>query len=209
MPVARVERVLGILSILWGDPRQVQYLRKWVRVLRKPTLDSRMPWLPFRVIDLLQHHLTPHSRVFEFGGGGSTLWFAHRVGTVVTVEHDEAWFQMLQASVRDSPGCRVIHHGPEDDYADYVESIGSFPDGHFDVVVVDGRQRVRCVEAAMPKVRPGGLLILDDSNRAKYTTAFDIAREWPHQTLSGLTPAKAIAGVTTVWRRPLDATEMH
>jgi len=207
MATSRVERISGILHILGNDPGQIQYLPKWARVLRKPTLDSRMPWLPFRIIDLLHDHVTPQSRVFEFGGGGSTLWFASRVGTVVTVEHDQQWFQMLQASVKDSPGCQVIHQGPEDAYADYVGSIGAFPDSHFDVVVVDGRERVRCLEAAMPKVRPGGLLILDDSNREKYAAAFEIASEWPHQTLSGLTPAKAIAGVTTVWRRPLDSIE--
>jgi predicted O-methyltransferase YrrM len=140
--------------------------------------------------------------VFEFGGGGSTLWFADRVGEVVTVEHDDDWFRALNEAVSGRDNCQVLYRAADDDFTEYVGAIADFADGYFDVVLVDGRNRIRCLRSAMGKVRPGGLLILDDSDRARYSEAFMIATAWPHVTYRGLTPSKAIAGVTTVWRRP-------
>jgi predicted O-methyltransferase YrrM len=154
------------------------------------------------VIDEFSQHLTPESKVFEFGGGGSTLWFSERAGTVVTVEHDPEWFPALAKAVETQPGCTVQFCSAEDEYREYVNAIAAYPDEFFDIVVVDGRERVRCFETAMPKVSPGGLLVLDDTNRDRYAKAFTLAKEWPSHTYRGLTPAKTLAGVTTVWQRP-------
>ncbi|MGR6971714.1 class I SAM-dependent methyltransferase [Streptomyces cynarae] len=199
---SRVGRIAGIAQIVAEDPGQARFLTAWGRALRQSPLTSRLPWLPFRVIERLEKHLTKGSHVFEFGGGGSTLWFSERAGEVVTVEHDDDWFRALQDAVSEKDNCQVLYHAANDDFAGYVGSIADYADGYFDVVVVDGRERIRCLRSAMEKVRPGGLLILDDSDRARYSDAFVIATAWPHVTYRGLTPAKAIAGVTTVWRRP-------
>lgn len=164
-------------------------------------MSVELPWLPFRVIDRLDRHLQPSSRVFEFGGGGSTLWFGKRVDTVVTVEHDPDWFPLLEAAVGHRPGCTLIRGTPADDYADYVAAIRDFPDASFDAVVVDGRKRVRCVQQSIPKVKPGGLLVLDDTQRPRYAPAFTLV-PWPRSTYRGLTPTKNLPGVTTVWERP-------
>jgi hypothetical protein len=199
---SRVGRIAGIAQIVASDPGQARFLPAWGRVLRRSPLTSRLPWLPFRVIERLEKHLTNESRVFEFGGGGSTLWFADRVGEVVTVEHDDDWFRALNEAVSGRDNCQVLYRAADDDFTEYVGAIADFADGYFDVVLVDGRNRIRCLRSAMGKVRPGGLLILDDSDRARYSEAFMIATAWPHVTYRGLTPSKAIAGVTTVWRRP-------
>lgn len=193
---------MGVMAIIASDPGQVRYLPVWSHLLQPSTLESAMPWLPFRVIDRLDEHLTTRSRVFEYGGGGSTLWFAAHAGHVVTVEHDDVWFSALQSAVGCQPESTLLQRGSANDFAEYVHAISIYPDGYFDVVVVDGRERVRCVEAAMPKVRPRGLLVLDDSDRPRYAGAFRIARNWPCITYKGLTPAKAIPGVTTVWQKP-------
>ena len=42
-----------------------------------------------------------------------------------------------------------------------------------DVIAVDGRDRVNCVKHAMPKLKPGGVLVLDDSHRPRYREAFE------------------------------------
>jgi hypothetical protein len=196
-------RLGGLVTMLAKDPGQVQYLPAWREALRRPTVESRLPWLPFRVIDRLQDHLVAGSRVFEFGGGGSTLWFADRGAQVVTVEHDDEWYPILADAVGEQPGVSVMHRSSDNAFETYVTSINEHPDESFDVVVVDGRERVRCFVEAMPKVRRGGLLILDDSDRARYAGAHEVARAWPSTTYAGLTPSKAIPGTTTIWTRPV------
>lgn len=200
--ITKVQKFGSVIQLLVDEPREIHHLRSWVRELRRPTPMSRLPWLPFVVIEELDRSLTPASRVFEYGGGGSTMWFSERIGEVVTVEHDREWFDVLVRSVGTHPSCTLIYHSANDDYQAYVDSIKQFPDEHFDIVLVDGRERVRCHQAAMAKVRPGGLLVLDNSDRERYSPTFAAAAAWPHRTLSGLAPFAAIPGTTTIWQRP-------
>src|ERR1019366_2881355 len=66
---------------------------RWVRSLRLglTPLSSGVPWLTFRTIDFLTNCLRPDMTVFEFGSGGSTIFIARRVRTVVSIEHDPEW----------------------------------------------------------------------------------------------------------------------
>lgn len=192
----------ALAGALVRDPAQLRQIPRWARSMGRTTMSAELPWLPFAVIDRLERELSPASSVFEFGGGGSTLWFARRVHRVVTVEHDPHWFPQLEAAVGTRRECTLIRGHAEDDYADYVGAIDAFPDASFDAVVVDGRERVRCFERALPKVKPGGLLVLDDTMRARYRPAFDLAAGWPCTTYDGLTPTKNLPGVTTIWQRP-------
>jgi predicted O-methyltransferase YrrM len=49
-----------------------------------------------------------------------------------------------------------------------VTQIDAFPDGAFDVVLVDGQARPSCLKHAYTKVKPGGMLILDNADVPEY-----------------------------------------
>ncbi len=190
------------------------------------------PWMVFAAIDRMQRHLRPGARVFEWGSGGSTLFFAKRAGEVVAVEHDEKW----AAQVREACAGHDYRHVTVDfippdstppaetfDPADpgrayssakayhgltfqhYTERILAFPDAHFDIVVVDGRARPACLRLALPKVKPGGLLVLDNSDRPHYrpARALAVAAGWKEQELFGPGPYLSFFWQTTVWQRPV------
>ena len=55
--------------------------------------------------------------------------------------------------------------------------------------------------AALPKVRPGGLLIVDDADRVKYHAAME-ATGWPRRDVVGFAPAKPSLAYTAVLTRP-------
>ena len=55
-----------------------------------------MPWITFAAITYLKQVLSPDMRVFEYGTGGSTLFFARRVAEVISVEHDPVWYEQLR-----------------------------------------------------------------------------------------------------------------
>jgi hypothetical protein len=55
---------------------------------RRPEL----PWLGYRAIRHLEGLLEPDWKVLEFGSGMSTLWFAKRCHTVVSIEDNEQWY---------------------------------------------------------------------------------------------------------------------
>lgn len=186
-------------------PDQVRYVPRLLRSVGSSTLDLREPWLPYSVIDLLTTRLDRSASVLEFGGGGSTAFFADRVGSVTTVEHDQAWRDAIAQSLESSSNVRVLFRSSANDYADYVAAADEMDDESLDVVLVDGRQRVACARSAMPKLKPGGLLILDDSDRPKYREAHILLGTWNCREHRGLVPTKDHLGVTSIWTKPSNA----
>ena len=86
----------------------------------------------------------------------------------------------------------------------YVRAIDDYPDGHFHVVSVDGRARVACLERALAKIAPGGLLILDNSQRDRYKPALSrLTERFPDfVSYHGNSPYQARPQHTTIVRIP-------
>jgi len=55
---------------------------------------------------------------------------------------------------------RLEMRGPET-YA----ALTGYPDAHFDFALVDGTDRAGCVASVLPKLRPGGWIYLDNSDK--------------------------------------------
>lgn len=87
-------------------------------------------------------------------------------------------------------------------FARYVKTIDQFPDDYFDLIFVDGRCRNACALHAQGKVKPGGYLIVDDTNRPEYRYAFDLLKEWKRYSFYGPKPYIAAFFQTTFWKRP-------
>lgn len=105
-------------------------------------------------------------RVLEFGtlGGYSTLWFARAVGSegsVVTFELEQAHADVARASLDEAGvGERVeIRVGPA---ADNLHTLAA--DDPFDLVFIDADKPSNAAyyDAAMTRVRPGALVVVDN-----------------------------------------------
>lgn len=161
-------------------------------------------------------------RVFEYGSGGSTLFFLDRVGEVVSVEHDKAWYEKLSRIIKKEAvagftyilkapkplASRAAKHNyfrslnsPEKSFEAYVKAINKYPDGYFDAVVVDGRARAACVREAYPKIKNKGLLVLDNSDRKEYfeTFIFMKKRQQAVHNYFGLLSYGTPLVQTTIW----------
>ncbi len=215
-------RRLGTLAALCArDPRALALDLPRVllnRLRGRGALKDALPWMPFPAIAWLEATIRPEMRVFEYGSGGSTLFWARRGATVVSVEHDEAWLARLRQAI--PPGAReritLLARPPSPGLAgefasaspgcaglcfrDYVLAIEEFPAASFDLVVVDGRARSACLNHAASRVRPGGWLLLDNSERPGYREAVErLSRQWPRQDFEGLNPYQIDPGRTSVW----------
>ncbi len=124
------------------------------------------PWLTIPANAWLASAVRPSDTVWEFGAGNSTMWFAERVASVVSVESDRGWHDRLRGSVPANVDLRYVPADPADAYAAAIDI-----EGTFDVVVVDGVARPLCVEHAVDHVADDGFLVLDDADRAEYATA--------------------------------------
>ena len=121
-----------------------------------------VPWYTYPAIEFLKQFDFSTRMVFEYGAGNSTLFWAQHAAAVVSVEDDDEWYEQLRTRVPSN--CTLLH---EPDLQRYATVIGRFPDP-FDVIVVDGpargRTRFKCALASLERLRPGGLIILDNSD---------------------------------------------
>jgi hypothetical protein len=70
-----------------------------------------------------------------------------------------------------------------------VEAIDIHPDHTFDLVLVDGRVRTECMQHAIPKIRPGGHLMLDNSNNAEVAKMVrQLQESYPYTEFRGIAP---------------------
>lgn len=208
------------------QPGQARHALRLLRSLRAGyLLDTGTPWIAFDAIEYLARVVRPGMAVFEYGSGGSTLFWLRRGARVVSVEHDPAWYAAVRRKVRPSdpldyrlvPPVRVggqldiadpAHYASDDplfaghSFREYVRQIDAFPDESFDVVLVDGRARPACVAHSACKVRRGGLLVLDNADRAYYTARNgDALRGFGCRSFSGAAPGMLWPTQTNCYRR--------
>jgi hypothetical protein len=216
-----------------SSPSQRRYALSWLLSLQEDyLLRRRQPWLTYDAIRYLTNSVGSNLKVFEFGSGGSTLFWLPRAAMCVSVEHDPGWVARLRPLLSQAPqvDLRLVLPQPiegqpgtpaPEDFADptlylssdpayagvsfwaYASQIDAFPDGFFDVVLVDGRARPSCVAHGAAKVREGGLFILDNANiphylaqTRQYLSDFDVIE------FSGVAPiGRVMAQTNLYWRR--------
>lgn len=167
-------------------------------------LKGAKPWFVMGAITYLEDefledpYLPMQYISFEWGSGGSTLWLSQRTLGVTSIEHDMGWVEQGEAELK-KYGIGNVSLVLRALDADYVEYIDSYPDEHFDIIMVDGRRRADCIRHAIPKLRCGGALVLDNSERAEYQEAMKLIDNWErHDWCSGNSEGWS----TTVWIKP-------
>jgi hypothetical protein len=151
-------------------PSRIRSL-SWLSTPSLTSWDAGEPWWSSPAIDYLSRRLHPGDRVFEWGSGGSTVWLIERGANVTSIEHDSDWMSRVLDRcpdadlrlVRGSDQGTLQNPGGIYFFDDYVAAIDGEPDKSIDVVIVDGMCRLDCLQRAISKIKPGGILILDDT----------------------------------------------
>lgn len=173
------------------------------------------PWLTPGAQAWLNSHRDKQWTVLEFGSGGSTVYFAMYTHVVISVEHAPVYRDMVVAaldkrfldnakiyfvpSVKKSVGDVVVpsrYAGMEGyDFEKYVAAIDHYPDEFFDFCLVDGRARNHCIKHCIPKLKVGGWLMLDNSDRPEYDEGVALLAGWERDDFRG-------EWLTSIFRRP-------
>ena len=131
--------------------------------------DRVNPWLGETVTDLVTRNLTKDMRVFEWGMGNSTLFWSQYVGEVVSVEYDREWYERMREMTLNNVKMRysdLVYDG------EYCRKVLEEKE-KFDIILIDGRDRVRCARNAVEKLKENGIIIWDDTSRECYQEGYD------------------------------------
>jgi predicted O-methyltransferase YrrM len=144
----------------------------------KTPLELGLPWFSLSAIRFLDKYVSKTMDVFEYGSGGSTIYFANHAASVTSTEDNQQWLQRVEAALAaEGITNATLQFRPFDFHAavdfkksDYLHSI---PDRPFDIIIVDGtivgeteesvQVRLTCFRHAESRIAPGGIIIVDDS----------------------------------------------
>lgn len=79
--------------------------RGWDRSFLEGPVDADgrpVPWITYPAQALLAQLVRPEFRVFEYGCGHSSLWWAARAAEVISVDHDEHWVERIRQKKPDN-----------------------------------------------------------------------------------------------------------
>lgn len=127
------------------------------------------PWLTRQMVAILGDWLRPGDRGHEWGSGRSTVWFARRVAELTSIEDHPAWGETIRnlldhEGVADRVGYEVVEQIDQSSTDRYVAAIDRHANTSLDFCLVDGILRDRCALACLPKIKPGGILLIDNVN---------------------------------------------
>lgn len=136
--------------------------------------NPKAPWLTPRAIAYLEQALQPEFSGLEYGSGRSTGWFARHVKYLTSVEHNDGWYAKVRAELEASGLTNVdyYHYSKPDagltldekKRSEYALADDRLQPNSLNFVLIDGVERPACALRALPLLKNGGLLIIDDAN---------------------------------------------
>lgn len=143
-----------------------------------------LPWYNAKLISFLEAFLKEDFVVFEYGGGASTLFYASKVRKVCTIETRLLWLNFVLENLAlnmqnggellsDNIEIRLCENG---NLPNFAKEIANFSEKKFDIIVVDSRDRSKCIQESVNHLNDGGIIILDNSERENLRLAKDFMK---------------------------------
>ncbi len=115
------------------------------------------PWFTYPLINFLEQFNFTDKKIFEWGSGNSSLYFAAKCFSIISIESSAKWFQHVKDNKLQNQEILLRNN------KEYVNSIEEF-DQSFDVIIIDADFRIECAKKAPSKLNKGGLIVLDNSD---------------------------------------------
>jgi hypothetical protein len=180
-------RAHRILSFQYGHLRSAATMRS-IDASGEP-----VPWITYPAIEFLKQLDLSDRTVFEYGCGGSTVFWSRMAKHVDSVEHVEEFYREVLPTL---PGnCHLTLEVYPDDYVQAVARRGE----PYDVIVIDGHSRVRCSTIAPKYLKPGGLIILDNSDWFHEASANLRQADLIEVDMAGLAPINDFVSTTSFY----------
>lgn len=206
----------NIISILYFTPHYFYY-----NLRNKTPLDLHLPWITISSYKFLKKILQKFMHVYEYGSGGSTLFFADRVKSISSIEHDIKWHKLVNEKVKVYNNIHYFLLEPESvcgevqyksgkseyngmDFYKYVSSIENHTDYYFDLIVIDGRSRENCLIHSISKLKKGGYILFDNAERQRYQFEIENIKDWLVHRSYGPTICDLFFSETRIYQKPVN-----
>lgn len=126
-----------------------------------------LPWYTYPAIEYLSQLDYTDKKIFEFGCGYSSIFWAKRAKSVVSIEDNLAYFDRWSKEFTvDNLNIKWRDEGEAYENAIFEDNL------NYDVIIVDGKRRAECAAAALVALSDDGMIILDDSDRVNTSNEY-------------------------------------
>jgi len=174
MNESNIQRVARIAGDLLVHPKHLPKYLRYAPFNGHQPVDIGLPWYSFSAIDFLDRYVTKEMTVFEYGGGGSTIFYARRAKRVICVESSHDWADKIEQVIKEQKitNTTVLRHPfdisdkPAFEKSTYLNCVRDYD---VDVYAIDGYEedvqlRPICF-GLVEKIIGEGIVVLDDSWR--------------------------------------------
>lgn len=182
------QRSWRLIKYLFTNPADIPKYISTCLGNRFTPVDLELPWISYSAINFLKSFLKPDFLVGELGSGGSTIFFAKRSGTVISIESDETWSRKIKDKLSEKNLNNVVLKTyPYDPYKkdEFRKSsfLRSMKDYLFDIILVDcldpsSKLRQEAFYFTEKQIKKGGLIVVDDSWRYPEIRKNNNAKHW-------------------------------
>lgn len=169
--------------------------------------EEELTWVNHMTRERLRFLMSPGMKVFEYGSGQSTHFFKDSGASVWSIEDDLEWSEILKEEFQGFDIVKIRYVAPEigldefdEEYScsfglhsinrswkQYALTVLEYPDRFFDLIFLGGRARMSCLRHALEKLKSGGMLLLDNSDRQEYHLTLDkLLYNWKYESFQGV-----------------------
>jgi len=161
--------------------------------------NNPVPWVTYSFIEFITKRLKPFHCIFEYGSGNSTLFYANKAAKITVVEHDREWFEKIRSLIPSNVTLLYNELDYNGSYCRAAKRTGK----KYNIIIVDGRDRVNCIKNALPALKKNGVIVLDDSERDAYQDGikFLIKQRFKAIEFWGFSPGLFYNKCTTIFYR--------
>jgi hypothetical protein len=193
IPYVKQMRNFYILALEYGQFKTIKF---WKSIDK---YGNSIPWFTYPAIEYLNHIDLSECSIFEYGSGYSTLYWMNKAKWVVSVEHNEEWYNEINHKVTNKV-IYIFEKVPER----YMNSIERF-NKKFDIYVIDGRWRGKCAKKVVEHINHygGSMVIFDNSDW--YPNTINFLRnelKWIEIDFAGFGLINNYTWVTTIFINP-------
>ena len=171
-----------------------------------------LPWMTYPFIKFIAEKLQPSHNIFEFGSGSSTLFFAPRVQKVVALESNKKWREIMQIKQQNLGYKNIeivlmedaLQNQEYEKFASRQKKSSEISQEKFDFIIIDSLKRFACAQNSITALKPGGAIILDDSERPHYKKIFNFFADlgFQKQDFFGIAPGQfKLKNTTIFWQK--------
>jgi hypothetical protein len=201
-PDLREKTIIAMNRLLQNNSylQKVGWFNSFFSQLPLDRQGKALPWYTYSAIAFLEDKVRKNMFVFEYGSGTSTIWWSDHATKVVSCEHDKKWYQKLKPIVAVNVDYIFFDLIPGGNYSRAVKQYND----EFDIVVIDGRDRVNCVKDSLYSLKHDGVIVWDNSDRKEYKEGYTylLANGFKRLDFWGLGPMNAHGWCTSVFYRP-------